>query len=317
MNREDFSAIAQICVGQPLEKWFSSLSSLSPEESSIFDHDIQEINQFLFRSFSKTMPKIKRSTAGIKFHKLVYDKFTATKSAEDLMSLPQLQDQHAMPHLLMTLARWFWEMLLEVSQRSNPVQKTVLESPNKEVNCFVGWAIFSVLHQLFKTQEAEQQQGADETEVDEDIEFVKSMRIFHSEAVGLPGYMADCYDPLDMMMNLGGLTLVAPEFFKFGEILMEEVAEALSEDLIKSEGNKCMKKARATVKANKEISIIFLESSKNHPLEESRKLKLLDRIITKACNARFGAVFRLFKDHHTGRRGDKKSDTSLRAALKA
>ena len=35
---------------------------------------------------------------------------------------------------------------------------------------------------------------------------------------------------------------------------MEKVAEALSEILIKSEGNKCMKKARARVKAKKNIS---------------------------------------------------------------
>ena len=100
--------------------------------------------------------------------------------------------------------------------------------------------------------------------------------------------------------------------------MAKAAAEALSEEKTKREGNKCTKKERKKVKENKEIREIFLlECNKESEPEEEKRLVLMDKLIEKmSCNARFGAVIRLFKDHETGRRGDKKSDTALRAPMK-
>jgi hypothetical protein len=207
-------------------------------------------------------------------------------------------------------------MLLEVNMESHPVQETVLESPKKEVNRFVGWAIYSLGKRLKAKHDKENAEGEDEPSVVEEMNFLDSMSIKHCEAISMPGYMANCYEPLDVMYNLGGLTLVAPDYFDFGLALVKAVGEALSEDLIKRDGNKSMVKARKTVQANKSITQQFLECSKDCSLEESRKLRVLEWLVEKTCNARFSAVINLFKDHETGRRGDRKSDTSLRAPMK-
>lgn len=78
-----------------------------------------------------------------------------------------------------------------------------------------------------------------------------------------------------------------------------------------------MRIARKSVKDNKDIKKMFLESSKESDLEENKKMDLLNKLTDKVCNARFGAVLRQYKDHETGRRGVNRSDTSLRAGLKA
>ena len=217
----------------------------------------------------------------------------------------------------MTLARIFWERLLEIQKQSKPDLVQVLGSPKKEVNRFLGWAIFKMLNDLTEKQEKDWAKGDDETEWDDQVTFLREMRILHSQAILMPDYMENCYEPLDVMTNLGGLTLVAPEFFEFGKVLVKAAAEALSQDKLRKEGNKSMEVAREKVDDNKEIRRIFLECSKDSPLEEKVKLDLLDKLVTKVFNARFGAELKLFKDHETGRRGDKKSDQSLRGELKS
>lgn len=51
---------------------------------------------------------------------------------------------------------------------------------------------------------------------------------------------------------------------------------------------------------------MFLEVSKGSKLEKEERLQLLDKLADLVCNARFGVTLRLFKDHETGRRGDKR-----------
>lgn len=157
-------------------------------------------------------------------------------------------------------------------------------------------------------QEKEWLKGESKTEFDERIEFLREMRIIHSQAILDPDYMKNCYEPLDVMTNLGGLTLVSSQFFEFGKMLIKTVAEALTLEKMRRDGNKSIEEARRKVKESKEITRIFLECSKDSALEEKVKLNLLDKLVRKVCNAIFGFVLRLFKDHETGRRGDKKSD---------
>ena len=110
---------------------------------------------------------------------------------------------------------------------------------------------------------------------------------------------------------------VAPEFFDFGMALLEKVAKAVTDGSIRDEGNSCMEMGRKLVKNDESIKKLFLDSSQSHPMEKKEKLTLLEMIIDKVCNARFGAVLRKYKDHETGRRGEKTSDLSLRGKLKA
>ena len=121
---------------------------------------------------------------------------------------------------------------------------------------------------------------------------------------------------LDIVNNLGGLTLVSPKFFDFDMKLAKAAAEAMSEEKMEREGNKCMKEGRKKVKEKKEIERVFLECSIESDLEEEKRLELLDKLINKVCNARFGAVLRKCRDHKTGSQGDQRSDQSLRGKLK-
>jgi len=318
MEREDFGAIAQISVGGPLCSWFDSLCSLTPDECAVFDQDIQVMNEFLFTTYCQTMFQEKKSTASIKFFKTIIAESTK-RGAEKAMTLEKLQVQGAVSHLFLTLARWFWERLVQIQRESKPDEKVVvLGSPKKEVNRFLGWAIFSLLEKFKERQETEWAQGEDETEFDEIIGLLKEMRILHSQAILNTAYMQNCYEPLDVMANLGGLTLVSPKFFSFGLALIKVVSGALSQELMKRDGDQCMQNARNRVKESiEELRRMFLIRAKNHPLQQAKKLEVMDKLVEKVCNARFGAVLRLFKDHETGRRGDKKSDTTLRGSLKA
>ena len=50
---------------------------------------------------------------------------------------------------------------------------------------------------------------------------------------------------------------------------------------------------------------------------DDHKLALYKKLVTKVCNARFGAVLKRFKDKTTGCQGKQVSDMAVRAELKA
>ena len=186
-----------------------------------------------------------------------------------------------------------------------------------EVNSFVGWAI-SRLIKKYKTKiENSITEGGDGSEWDEHWELLKMMSIKHQEAILDEAYMSSCYSLSDMAMNLGGLTLVSPKFFSFGERLMEVVAGAVSDHSIVMSGNDCMELGRKLVQENIQLQFNFLECCKESLLDMTWKVDIYDELVKKVCNARFGMVLKAHKDRTIGRQGSKTSDQPLRVELKA
>ena len=322
LERPDFRGIALISIGGPLEPWFNALCSLSPEESLVFDSDIQRINEMLFTVYAQTMAHKKTSSALVKFHKTIYEYIIRNAGNRSLLSLDSLKSQGATAHVVLTLSRLFWEKLLDIQNEiveSSQERQLFTGGPSVkgEVNRFVGWAMFSLHRKFIKEQELEWGRGNDDTKWDEKIAFMKDMRILHHEAILLPDYMANCYEPLDILSNMGGLTLVSPEYFNFGNKIMKLVAEAVDVKKFKNLGNECIKKGRKLVTENTEVREQFMECSKNSSLPEEEKKEIYNELIDKICNAKFGSVVRDYKDKNISRQGKKTSDMALRSELKA
>ena len=148
-------------------------------------------------------------------------------------------------------------------------------------------------------------------------ELLQMMSITHQEAMSNDDYKDNCYEPLDILSNLGGLTLVSPEFFSFGEKLMNAVGSAVTDQKIVLTGTQCMELGRKVVQENGELIQAFLDCSSSSALGEEDKLEMYEDIVCKVCNARFGTVLKAHKDRTIGRQGSQRSDEPLRARLKS
>ena len=120
-----------------------------------------------------------------------------------------------------------------------------------------------------------------------------------------------------MLTNLGGWTLVSPEFFSFVEKLMNTVGSAVTDQKIVLTGTECMTLGRAIIEENGELIQEFLDCSSSSSLDEEDKIEMYEDIVCKVCNARLGAVLKAHKDRTIGRQGDQRSDQSLRGNLKS
>ena len=130
-------------------------------------------------------------------------------------------------------------------------------------------------------------------------------------------YRENCYELLDVLSNLGGKTLVSPEFFPFGEKLINSVASSLTRNDLSLSGNQCMEEAREKVMENDEVKRDFMDCCKESNLNLKEKEKIYGQLVVKVCNARFGSILKAYKDSTIGRQGTKRTDQSLRSKLKS
>jgi len=216
----------------------------------------------------------------------------------------------------MCLAEWFIDKLRDYSRsRLNSAIKKA-ETYNgpvdlsSEVNRCVGWAIFEV-------KKVWKQKDSHDEESGEVVELLQAMSYTHQEAITNDEYMEKCYEAYDILLNLGKMTLVSPDFFPFATNLMNCLGAAITDKSMLVDGNECMRIGTEKVTANQKLRQEFMDYCEEYDLTEARKADLYAKLVDKACHARFGGVLRVHTDTTIGRQGSKKADMHLRPQMKA
>jgi len=166
----------------------------------------------------------------------------------------------------------------------------------------VGWAILELIKQQGEETEHEVDDGLASSR-EGYLEVLDMLRYTHQEAIWDLEYMDKYYEPIDILGNLGGLTLVSPEFFPLATKIMTAVGAAVTDRSITLNGNECMQVGREVVAGHTDLKEEFLDLCGGCCLSDEDKEKMYHKLVEKVCNARFGAILRRYKDATIGRQG--------------
>jgi hypothetical protein len=302
---------------------------LTTDEEAAFDYLCQQLNRRLAACFGKCMERYESSKGKkqIHFNQTLLE-FLQSKQFTDLALSSTVPEFNCRPGLCV-VAQSLWSSLLNLVRSSLPVKKvetlqTATRSVNfkVEVNSFFGWAISEVHKSLLAeltSAEFDLSKSDDSELLQARLDFVSAMRYFDHEAVLNESYLQDCYDGIFQFMNCGGLTLVAPEYFGFGKTLMQVIVDGLNSDDFEEIGSSAVKEGWEHVEKNmSRLKEAFLECSKMFTgITVSDKLKILQMLVTKTRNARFGVEVRTRRNEKTKRGGKNHVGTSLREGMKA
>jgi hypothetical protein len=119
------------------------------------------------------------------------------------------------------------------------------------VNRFVGYGLSEIIK--FTVREADKENDQMERDNEEGrenvnrtlLKFLRSMRIFHEQALFLPDYVDDFYDDVFMLQNHGFLALVDPDYTHFGYELMSLVRGIITPGRILREGSNALANMKA------------------------------------------------------------------------
>ena len=184
LERDDFKEIAAMSMNTTLQHWFTSLFSLSLSECLAFDKDIQKLNEFIFQTYCQEMratrPNSKKKATH--FYGVIYNKITAVRAEANCLSVKQLQNQKAIVHLVLTLARWFWERLQAFSKYkkqalAHEIQEQKIDL-KREVNRIVGWGIAELSKQFTSKMVKDNAAGNDDSVWDEHCLLLEQMKDF-------------------------------------------------------------------------------------------------------------------------------------------
>lgn len=76
------------------------------------------------------------------------------------------------------------------------------------------------------------------------------MRYFDHQAARDKAYLEKCYDGIYRLRNCGGLTLVSPQYFEFGQSLMQVLVNSLSMEHFDVLGSDAVKKSWDYIEKN-------------------------------------------------------------------
>ena len=151
------------------------------------------------------------------------------------------------------------------------------------------------------------------------MDYLETMRISEAEAMLDDTYMSECYDNDLRAKNRGFLTLVSPEYFRFGTELVKVLCSKISTDTFLNLGDNNARIIKEEIRGNKQLEQEFLRvSAESFPyLPDDRKRKMYERLVEKSCNMKFNDVLKQYNDEWIGRRGKKRSDVAHRGNLKS
>lgn len=141
--------------------------------------------------------------------------------------------------------------------------------------------------------------------------------ISHFDAIRDPAYVRKYY-PIEMaVMNMGGLTLVAPEWFPFARKLVS-LTSIFDSDWIKRKGNEAVSSAFAQVENNPTLQWLFERGYEEHPekdceISEETRGEIARLIISKSFHALVGRKIKDFVREE----GSRKLGSQFRKGLKA
>mmetsp|Transcript_2821 Transcript_2821/g.4552 ORF Transcript_2821/g.4552 Transcript_2821/m.4552 type:complete len:207 (-) Transcript_2821:404-1024(-) len=132
-----------------------------------------------------------------------------------------------------------------------------VEDEKREVNRFLGWAIFNLRRKLARRRVTASDSSWVLTEdVDAMISLLDSMRIFHNKAIVYVEYMRECYSAADQSRNGGWLSLVSKQYFPFGKILLNEIRFSVNSQWTRR-GNKTVEVAVEKIMNSNVVSAFF------------------------------------------------------------
>lgn len=319
----------------PSKEWFRTLCcGLTKEEEAQFECASYGIMDDLFGLWESSIFAGSRSCDSKYHYQLLRylqeqdDEHPCLRNRMRTMP-PVLQQRGGIIVMTLVFSRWLlgWirKAMLLISQDLNPKkeenQESSVEDEKREVNRFLGWAIFHLRRKLVQRRDRAIAKNWHSTEdVPGMISTLDSMRIFHNEAVTDEEYMRDCYSDFDLTDNDGWLSLVAKPFFSFGKELLSRIRSEINIKAIKRLGNEAIKTAINRIKATESFASLsskFLDAVSASSLKHATKVSLLERIIKKAFHARAKVASVAYRASHTDRHVTGASTQAFRQSLMA
>ena len=190
----------------------------------------------------------------------------------------------------------------------------------REVNGFFGFAVSSCLKKMKKKERF--------AEFDEDTTnklryenctyFLDNMRILHRDALIDDEYMEKYYASSTAMLNHGGLTLISKNYFKFGSLLMTEVARHCSDETFANRRNNIYDRAIDLLSSNDELKGCFNKCEQETSIPDfiQEKISLVSDcdkksiyldLLKKALRSRMNLAFKQYREKYVGRYAEMES----------
>jgi hypothetical protein len=318
------------------EKWYERIFTLEQEHQEGFDRVCQRIVGDLFGMFEASLfaPKT-TNRANYFLHVLHYlqgcnDGHKLSERIDE-MPLAVLRARGGIVDLVQVLSRmlmgWVTDSMTTLSLQLNGLDGAEAESKGgelgpenekREVNRFLGWAIWNLRRKLAKRRtRAKTKDWVLAEDVEPLIQHLDGMRCFHHHALIDQEYMQHCYSQADQSRNGGWLSLVSKDYFHFGKVLLEKIRETVQQDHWGRHGNASIQIAAKAICKNAAIKKAFFDSSVDAVIHASALQSLMDRIVLKVFHARAGASMNAWKFKNTARVVKGSSDAAFRADLKS
>jgi hypothetical protein len=235
-----------------------------------------------------------------------------------------LRSHAGMVVVVITLTRLFNEKIrigiVAASKRLQCApQKEGIVDAKREVNSFLGWAISQAMNFYKEKLNSDSTDEDGKENAHNHIFYLRTMRVLHCDVIGDPDYLKNCYSDHLQLENNGGLTLVSPEYFKFGTFLMTVIVKALTQTHITNEGNNSWEQGMARIMA--EIATIekcFLALGEDYTqLDTTAKVAVLEQLVNKAAHARHGVEWKIYKEQTVKRKGKNYVGNAHREQSKA
>ncbi|KAL7537398.1 hypothetical protein ACHAXR_010209 [Thalassiosira sp. AJA248-18] len=316
LEQDHFRQWMRISEGTPTQSWFDYLLEDTLEVGGVeeFDEACQRIQN---KNFDITVNSLyRRKSDKVSFE---YDLHEFHRS-EEFASLcwdhlpGRLADSHpGCVMLCLSLSRmhsaWLKESLAEARKERNPelFRKksnhclSVVEE-NNETNNFFGWAIFSSMKRF----------GFESSSDKECKEALSKMMMREREMDD--EYMDKYYDSNMSLLNSGGLTLVHAHFFEWGKQLLRKIRQAYDEDTINRDPRNSFKLSKESIMNDPQLRSTFMLLCKKYSIGSTETCnEIYDVFLSKTIHARFGVVFRHWKEGNVKKNGNVAFRTKLKA----
>ena len=246
------------------------------------------------------------------------------------MPVPALRTRGGLIDLVQVLSqmlmRWVTTSMTTLSLRLNGLvteshgEDQVLDAENekREVNRFLGWAIWNLRCKLStRRNRAKANDWVPAENVAQMIQHLDGMRCFHHHVIIDQEYMKNCYSQADQSRNGGWLSLVSKNYFGFGRVLLSHIRDNVQQKQWGRHGNDSIKLAAEAICMDVRIKKEFFDASSASTIPVSVLKTLMNRLVLKTFHARAGASMDAWKRENTAREVKGSSDAAFRADLKS
>jgi hypothetical protein len=329
-----FGEFVVASIFTPHQSWYEKVFKLECEHHQGFDNVCQQILGDLFEMFEVSLFAPKTTTQAKYFlHVLRYlqgcggSKFTTRIEQMPVAELRKRGGNICLVQVLsQMMMRWITTSMTTLSLRLNvrtDVHGELLgeldeENEKREVNRFLGWAIWHLRRKLaLGRREPNRNGGKLADNVEPLIEHLDQMRCFHHHALIDTEYMKNCYAQADQSRNGGWLSLVSKDYFSFGKVLMQKIRDNVQQKEWAKHGNDSIQKAAAAISGDAGIKTAFFDASIGSPISCPALQSLMEQIVVKTFHARVAASMNTWKRNNTAREVKGSTDASFRADLKS